>query len=80
MERADEFLVIGEKVQELEEAGYNCFVFYYGNVFNLVILVMENPLSEDPGMLIKLSLCDFDAFGDFLEEFQKRANCLIYGR
>lgn len=80
MERVDEFLVIGEKVQELEEAGYSCFVLYYGHVFDWEIYVKENPWSKESERLIDLSLYDFDAFGDFLEEFQKRANCLIYGR
>ena len=80
MEIADIFLVLGEKVQELQESGFTAFVSYFGHTNSFYFYCYDGVWSLNKPRVLNLYSLDFESIGDFIEAIQKQSNLLMLGR
>lgn len=77
MNLADLFLCVGEKCDELVEAGIQPFFHYSGHVHNFNVYCYRDNVINVDQIILDTNRFNFKTDGEWLQAFQNSANLLI---
>lgn len=77
MNKADVFLCVGEKIDELILAGFKPFFHYSGHVNYFSVYIYKENDCKNLGRILDLDSYNFDNIGEWLQAFQNAANLLM---